>query len=303
MHFSERYATAHKSRVTRVKRKTIISVVIVLVCIAGAVGSLWIPWWRVKTIIVDGPVDHEEVTRITESLIRQRKALIIPEDNYFFIPQQQIEATFADQMIGVAFVEQTFPDRMRIFFPQWKPVPVVCIDPHCFYANTDGMIFTKAPAVSEGLLPVLMLSHGADAVGERPRLGSSLISSDDVDFLTHIVKSLRSRGVALDRIDASLPGAGEMLSRTEYTLYTKEGWRLLLDSSRDRAQTAEDLIQLLDQKIKNRSGLGYIDLRFTNKAFFKYGADQPLVPVLNTDEGEATSTPMSPIATSSTPAQ
>lgn len=300
MHFSERYATAHKSRVTRVKRKTIISIVIALVCVGGVVASLWIPWWRVKTITVDGPVDHEEVARIAESLIRHRKALVIPEDNYFFTPNKQIEAAFADQMIGVAFVEQTFPDRMRVFFPQWKPVLVICIDPHCFYANTDGMIFTKAPAVSEGLLPVLILSHGADAVRERPHLGASLISSDDVDFLTHIVKSLRTRGVALDRIEASLPGAGEILSHTEYTLYTKEGWRLLLDSTRDRTQTAEDLIQLLDQKIKTRSGLGHIDLRFADKAFFKYGVDQPLVPILNTDEDVATSTPTSPSATSST---
>jgi hypothetical protein len=264
---------------------------------AGLVASFWIPWWRVKKITIDGAVDVAAATRIVEQHIRQPKALVLPQDNYFFVPSKDIIEAFKDNMIGIAYVEQKFPDSLHIVFPQWKPVLILCIEiSGCFYINADGIIVTKAPAISESTLPMLSIVKSVQDL-LRIRLGDSVISPQDVTFLTYMARSFRNHSILLERIDTISLFETFPITEGEYKIITKSGWYILVRASGNQEQIARDLFQLLDEKVKNRALLGYIDMRFPNKAFFKYGS-APLPSPINIPIASSSSTAASATTTS-----
>jgi len=50
---------------------------------------------------------------------------------------------------------------------------------------------------------------------------------------------------------------------------TKEGWQIFINSEVDLEKQLISLLQILEEKIKDRSNLEYIDLRFGAKMFYK----------------------------------
>lgn len=171
-------------------------------------------------------------------------------------------------MLGLGFVfgTSTFRHILQTYGPaslevepkQPKAAPwlIFCSDT-CFYVDGKGILSESAPRFSENPLPEIVI----DGVSNI-KLGARIMEEAAVKFISVFFSNIKSADAEPARIEATGNGAKIIL---------KEGWHVLVYFDTSPEEIADNLKLLLDQKIKEkRRELEYIDMRFPNKAFYKF---------------------------------
>ncbi|MBI4133878.1 MAG: FtsQ-type POTRA domain-containing protein [Candidatus Terrybacteria bacterium] len=253
-------------------QKTILrgSILVTLAALLG--GALYLvraPFLRVTEVRVLGA--HAVSASAIEAVVREELSgnefLVIPRDNLLFVSAGRIRETLAREFGGLLDirVNREFPKRLGITVSERDLWGIACdevprngVSGHCFYLDRDGTTYEEVSGVSGWLLPVIYLNRtvaeGASAVP------SELISLFDRsrDALGGIHEQLLSMTVA-----TATPG--------DVRLRVAKGWELLITSDREPVEWAKMLKTLLEDEIGERAGrLDYLDLRFGNKAFYKF---------------------------------
>ena len=93
-----------KERRRRVRRRRIfVTLLVIVLCIGGALGGLWWNGLRIQAIAVTGP-DSNSLQSIAAQKLEGTNHFIIPNNSIFFYPQQNIRASILKQYPDIAAV-------------------------------------------------------------------------------------------------------------------------------------------------------------------------------------------------------
>ena len=127
-----------------------------------------------------------------------------------------------------------------------------------YLVSSDG-IATKEVALSDlkdrlGKMPLII--NNKDIV-----IGLSIMSSKKVNYILELDKELAVSGFKITSY--------ENRDLDDVAAVTNEGWSMTFDINSSIKDSIDNLKLVLNQKIKDRKGLHYIDLRFGNKVFYQ----------------------------------
>ena len=128
----------------------------------------------------------------------------------------------------------------------------------CYYVDREGVIFQEAP-LSRGFLMTIIRDYG-----NYPdlRLGMRPLSVEDAQFI------FQTR----DHFKTELPMTGikELLYESgEITAVTDKGLRIYLNRSYGPAKNVAVIREILNKSQEGTEVFDYLDLRITNKAYYK----------------------------------
>jgi len=128
----------------------------------------------------------------------------------------------------------------------------------CFYADSAGVLFERAPQFFGDLI-LKIADERPDDFGPGERI-MDLTTIEGVQKLTSQIK--KNNGVSLKSITIK--------TENELWLYTDGGFRIIIDSGTDFDRAYENFTIFLKSADKNKiNKIEYIDLRFQDKTFYK----------------------------------
>lgn len=231
-------------------KRSIASAFILAIFLLAFLGILWAPFFRIKNIDIKNYSD-------TAAL---RSKLQPHLGNFFLVSTAKIADLLKAEGFGLANVEKKFPKTLIVSFPETKPWLIWCPEENCFYVSESGIVADIAPKFSKNPLPEIILKANSE---RQNYLGENILSESQTRFLHVALDYLKSVGAQADKI--------EFQSGEEAKIFLKEGWFIYVSLGFDSQRIFTDFKLLLDEKIKDgRNRLEYVDLRFPNKAFYKF---------------------------------
>ena len=237
----------------KINRTWIKKVIFSLVAVGGIWAFFWLPFFRVKEIIINDPlVSKKEVEEKLGLSLYSLTKFFLPQNNFFLFPSKLAEEAILESGLGIADVEKKFPNKIKIDFKEIKPKFLYC-DKECYYIDKNGIPYETAPFFSNSPLPTLEIK------GEL-RLGEEFLPKSEAEFLIEFGKEVQKLNFFVQKIKMD----------KDLEIFTSEGWKLILNfGKKDSKDILEKIFLLFDRKIKDRSKIEYIDMRVENKAFYK----------------------------------
>lgn len=130
---------------------------------------------------------------------------------------------------------------------------------NCFYIDKNGFIFEDAPQTSGSLIILIKDYSQRDFY-----LGKNIFEKRIMEFISKIKENLfLETGVRVSDFSILSWPAKEL------KIMTNEGWYIIFDLERDAKSQLLGLKAALEEKIKNRESLEYVDLRIENRIYYK----------------------------------
>lgn len=230
-------------------------------------------WLQINNVLVEGnkTIDKKLILDVIEPYLHKKSFWVFPSNNFFFIPTDQIKnEILADyKRIGDVQVSRGFPSSLAIRVQEKKAVLLFCSDKGCVWVDEEGVAYNKssyAEAVAEGSDVVIVQDNShSDLV-----LGQLVTDPAYVDFANRLWHAFPEKtGKELIYLSTPLPSAQEIRANT------KEGWMVYFDTTVDLNRSLGLLQKVINQELKdkengaNTSCLDYIDLRITDRVFYK----------------------------------
>ncbi len=252
---SERYLKKKRTAFLNFFYFALISFLIIL--IFGAIFLL-LPQLRISQLEIFGDVKKDEVANILNELLVEKIYKIIPKSSYVLFSEANVSALLLKNGFGLSNVKKKFPNTLKIeFVKSGAPWLIYCkTQEDCFFIDKAGVITERAPFFSEKPIPELVLNIDK-------KLGEAVLERASVKFLLEGESQYLKNEIRMSKI--------ELLKEDEIKIYSKEGWYLYTSVKLEPEKLFNNLMLLFDQKIDNRrKDLEYIDMRFQNKAFYKF---------------------------------
>ncbi len=259
---------AEKRRLKR-RRRMILIFICILFLIAGIIGIFHIPALRIKSVKVAGVETIPE--NALESLIKDNLAgsyfFLIPKDSIFFYPKRSIEGTVTDTYpeikdVGVSLSNLT---TLSSSVSERHQIGVWCKEEiTCYFLDDTGYLFENAPQISGNVY----FTYRGDLVSGT---STDALKGSFLDEATF--KKLNTFIQALKDLHVFTPIAFTKTAQGEGVISTEEGVDIRINTVSDISATLENLTSALGssslQDPKTRASLEYIDLRFSNKIYYK----------------------------------
>jgi hypothetical protein len=129
----------------------------------------------------------------------------------------------------------------------------------CFYIDKEGFIFEGAPQTSGSLVLLIKDYSQTDFY-----LGKQVFEQGIVNFISQIKQGLFSE-TGIKVLDFTIPS----FPYKDLKVMTSEGWYIIFDLEGDLKSQFLALKAALEEKIKDRQGLEYMDLRIENRIYYK----------------------------------
>ena len=241
----------------KTNRKWIKKIIFSLVAVGGIWVFFWLPFFRVKEIIINDPlVSRKEVEEKLGLSLSSLTKFFLPQNNFFLFPSKLAEEAILESGLGVADIEKKFPNKIEIEFKEIKPKFLYCID-KCYYIDKNGIPYEIAPFFTESPLPILEF---VDEAKKELKLGKEFLPQENAEFLLNFNNELKNLNISIKKIEI----------KNDIKITMNENWNLLiLKNQKDYKDFTKKLMILFEQKIKDRSKIEYIDMRVENKAFYK----------------------------------
>lgn len=215
----------------------------------------WLPYFRISKIEISDPlVNRQEVEEKLAFSFSSSSKFFLPKNNFFLFPSKIAEDAIFESDLGVAEIQKKFPNKILVDFKEIKPKFLYCGEHECFYIDKNGVPYETAPIFSDSPLPILELKDA------QIKLGKEIFPKNEAEFILNFESEIKNFGLSIKKINIE----------NDIKLKMNEGWQLtLLFGNKDYKNIAQKLLLIFEQKIKDRSKLEYIDMRFPNKAFYK----------------------------------
>ncbi|MBI2023526.1 hypothetical protein HYT01_03125 [Candidatus Giovannonibacteria bacterium] len=248
-----------KRRKNKFIKKTVLALFTVILSAGGIIGLFWIPYFRISAIETSGPGESDAIKTALQPLFDGRIYSVLPQDNFFLFKSPRALQTLNEKELGVAQVSKKFPHTLSVKFFEESPWLLWCFENSCFYVNNKGEIYERAPQFSESPLPRLSISAGPSL-----KIGNKIADESVISFLHVVMDGFTGLGISQENIEL-------VIKEKEVKFFTRESWYLYTDFTLDPERTFEDFRLLLSEKIKEkRADLEYVDMRFKDKAFYKF---------------------------------
>jgi hypothetical protein len=243
---------AKKSR--RVNKRVIILIISLFVLAGIGYVLFFSPVFKIKEIIVSGnkKTSSEEI----------KNSLVY--DNMLLATSRNVKGELTKkfpEILDLKVSKNLFKGKLEINIQEREIVGILCNQETsgCFYFDKDGIVFENAPSTS-GSLVTLIKDYSKRDFGP----GDAVLDKNFVDTILLIKEDLFQKiGLKVASFDI------ESYPIEKLRVVTSESWYILFSLQRDIKSQLLALKVALDEKIKDRMGLEYVDLRIENRIYYK----------------------------------
>jgi len=259
-------------------------------------------FFQVKFIYTTGlqRIEEQEIQNAVYGIVDYKKFFVIPANNYFLVNVHEIRDILTNRFpIKSIVVEKNFPNK--IFITLEEKISTIIYDngKNYAYIGLDGRVVEIVRQVGEDAWLIKNeITTTTDMYGEVISEEKEISREHVVNFLD-ITKEMGNYPIIYDKrgIDALI---NQNVLRKEtvqnivewYNLInnntdvifkyvelenelgnaiikTGEGWDLYVSLERNAETQYHQLVALLEESIKDKTNLNYIDLRYQERAYWK----------------------------------
>lgn len=243
---------------------------LVLVLI-GVIGYMlfFSPFLRIKEIVIAGEdnLRNEEILPVVKGSLQGKYFDFLERDNFILASEKDIREGLLERFKRIESVEvaKEFPNKISVDIKERKSMLIFC-DGACWVIDEKGQVFMEADFSSNELgehdLIVLRNIQQKNIPKEDVYIENNLMQ-----FAIEIKDKLKSElGIEIEK-EYFTPA----LISGDLRIKTSEGWKIYFNKNLGTKKTFEMLKVILDNNIDadKRADLDYIDLRVSNKAYYK----------------------------------
>lgn len=250
-------------------RKLFFIFIIVLVVVGSGLLYGFSEKFRIQRIGIAGleRTPEADVRELIDVWLLKKRFFLLPHDVLWALPAGELKTFLITSFPTIKEVDirKNFPNGLELYLTEYDAWGVLCRPPaggseECFWINRGGVAFERAPEFSGVIVPKIRDERSRDV-----RLGEEQLSQD----MMHLIAFFNEKAVD----DKNLQSLQFMIDSKDSTLRvkTRGGWDILLLESNDPAAAYKNLRTALEGEIKEKiSKLEYIDLRFSNRVFYKF---------------------------------
>jgi len=261
----------NKKLQARRKKLLIISGIVIVILVSAVFVLRW-DKLRIATINVSGAeiISPELVTVSASEILSGYYLWVIPKDNILFYPRRRLltEIETLYPRFGSIEISLSGFTTLDVVVSELEPFALYCGEvsgveemSNCYFLDSDGLIFDRAPSFSTGVYFV----YASDTVSGDP-LGQEFLSALEFKSLVTFVESLSKLGFK--------PVSLELISGEFHTSFANQGKLLWLRSSSldDVYSNLESF--LAESSIKTTPNfftrIEELDLRTEDKVFYRF---------------------------------
>ena len=262
--------------------------ILVTIIFIGVVVYLFIfsSLTRINDVQVNG-VEKEQKEKITQAINKSLEGKVvngIMRSNYFFVNKSDIvNSILKNKRIKEVVITKKFPQTINVDITLYDVLPVLCLDDihgECFILE-DGIVKEKINFDSE-IIKQNQYFVIVDEGHENVEIGEQIILPEYLEKIKYLGEELK---YALS-VEIKQPYIILSKGSNEVKFFTDEDWYLLIDTTQDSDEII-DTIKLFFHKAdlpSRRTDLEYLDMRFTDKIFYKMKENIEQVEEDNYDE-------------------
>lgn len=267
-------------------RKRVLIVFLTFAFLSGLIYCTHARFMRVETITIEGNrvVDTREVNRLVEASIDGNAIFVFPKNNIFLVGTHSLENTILRDFPRIEMVSITkhFFHELKVSITERKGTYLWCgallsndseENTSCYFVDDAGYIFSPSPYFSGGAY--FKFYGGLDANEIANPVGAYILEEDTFASLVHFTDQILTLGFDSEALEIQENGTYSILlsknsdkqeSNTKI-IFTKDN---TLDDIYKNLVTALSSVDFKREVRDNRDRLLYIDLRFTNKIYYKF---------------------------------
>ncbi len=203
--------------------------------------------FEIKEIQISGT--QQEIESFVEKEI-SKPILFKDSRNIFLSRPQTIAQKLINEFPNLARIKvaRSYPNKIIIEAQERSPAGILCAQ-ECFLIDYSGTIFKQVEEESNLII----------RIDGSYNLGDKVLSVQEIKLIVDIFSAIDG----IKEFHFERPIAETLM---------KGGWKIIFDLNQDVSLQLFNLSLVLEEKIapEKRSHLDYIDLRFNNRAYFKY---------------------------------
>jgi len=187
--------------------------------------------------------------------------------NIFLITENKVKNDLIKKIPKISDVEikkNLIKRSVKLTIKEREEIGIVCqaqedLIENCFYIDNQGVIFEQALQTSGSLILLIK-----DYSQREFYLGKEIFEQRIVDFISQVRQSL-SLEIDLMILDFNILS----FPAKDLKVMTNEGWYIIFDLEGDIKNQLRSIEAALEEKIKDRESLEYVDLRIENRIYYK----------------------------------
>ncbi|MCH7529539.1 hypothetical protein IIB50_00230 [Patescibacteria group bacterium] len=260
---------------TRRKKLLLYKFILFVVIIILSLGALgWLMGFdevTIQNIVIKGHsiVDGDLLHTLAETHLTGSYFFLFPKNSIFIYPKHSIEASVLESFKRIKKVSVSFTDFQSIVVEveERQPDALWCDNSadiqggvgECYFLDDRGVIFAKAPVFSGN---IFFRYYGA--VEGNP-IGNTFLLPDEFSILRSFILSLYGLNIS--------PIFLSVIDKDDIALYMEGGNKILFGRKQNLSDILSNLESILasdEFKDTGFSEIEYLDVRFGNKAYYKY---------------------------------
>ncbi len=250
-------------------RKTIVWSIVALILLASFIYLMNLESFKISVVEVSKLqyADGEKIRSEVEELISGKYLGLIPKSNVIFLDLENIESAIREKNIFVEEINLSIDkfDKLKIDLSEYGAVAKWCGESfkkknrECYLLNSNGNIFTKETFVNKEDVPVFYGPISVDYI-----IGKSFLPVEKFQNVINFINKLKEIKIYVRSVETA--------DFETIVVQTTTGPYIMISTANNSDVTAENLKIVIETEEINKaqfSNLEYIDLRFTNKAFYK----------------------------------
>jgi len=261
-------ASSRKIKRNRLIKKVSFYFLLSIVFFVIFVAFFYIPKFKIKEIEVSG-VSESNRNKLSSEFSEIMKAKyfgLLPYNNIFVFPDESLRAEILISYPSIKDIEFKIfpPEKVLTIASERELFAVWCFkEGECSFVDEGGFVFKLSP-IFYGDLFLKFFDERKDSSFYDFSKGGQVLSRDNFKMITEFISLASSTDIVIYRIFIKDDGL--------YEMETSLGWRIILNNNNNAEDSFQNLKIMLDNQIKEdyMEKIGYIDLRFGNKIFYKF---------------------------------
>ncbi len=266
---------AHRRTLYQTKQKNwhvsgkVLQIALIVAVVALLITIFLVLFWsrlfRIDQPIITGAarVSTEAILTAVSPILNTSRFWILPGNALLGVSNKQVEQAALQTSPAIASVEvrKELPNVLKIIIHEREPLAIWSAAGQFFFIDERGIAYDEIlrSESRDVSLPVIV-DEGARATVEQDRV----VTEETLQFVRAVFADVtRTVGIGINFFVAPSRLAPDL------TLVTSEGWKIIFDSTKPADQQVIVLKEVLDNQVKDKKNLEYIDLRIPGRVFVK----------------------------------
>lgn len=258
-------ARAGQSRRQRLLKIYLCLALFLLIAAGLAYLFVYSPVFRIEKIVMSGSHDPEVLNQVQLVIKRQLAGYqfsVWPRRNMLLIDLAELQSTVqSDLSLDYLKIEKKYLHTLKVEAREKVPALLWRAGDEYYYLDKEGQALA-AVKFENIRFDLPLVSRGTTTAVQ---LNAPVLAPDEVGFISAVAAKFKA---SFENLNIRQIIARQMHNQ-EIFFYTNEGWYFILKVGAAIDLPLENLKLLLADKLKDRAGLEYIDLRIEDKIFYK----------------------------------